>query len=249
MENGPSGMNPLERATLPNQYDSADLLWAKEGKADSTRTQFFWEYLEPYSRSWKDKSVLDVGAGTGWLVQRALELGATQATGIEPSAKNVALGRQQYPNANLVQSTFESYDNQGKQFDEVLGVMSFSHIADMDAAFQKLRDLLKPGGEILIIVPDYDYSKSPRHDYALEAQPIDDASYAISVTRSNGTISDVVRKTSVYQTAAESAGFELLEDTGMKPTENQIAKAPTYAQVKDQAITRLLRFGTKSDGQ
>ena len=238
---------PLERATQPNQYDTGDILWAKEGRAESTRTGFFWEYLEPYSKSWHGKSVLDIGAGTGWLVVRALECGASKAVGIEPSANNVVQGKQDHPDVELQQTTFESFDGKNQKFDEIVAVMSFPHIADLSAAFSKIRSLLTENGEAIIIVPDYDYFQTPRHGYSIEQQSIDEESYAIAVTRPSGTLADIVRKTSVYQRAAESAGLELVEDKEMKPTENQIANAPKYATVKDKALTRLLVFKLKPE--
>src|SRR3989338_10735949 len=238
---------PLERATQSNQYDTGDILWAKEGRAEATRTHFFWEYLNPYSESWSGKEVLDIGAGTGWLVARALECGAIKAVGIEPSENNVAQGRQDHPDVELIQATLESFDGKNQQFDEIVAVMSFPHIADINAAFSKIRSLLKDSGEAIIIVPDYDYFQTPRHGYSVEQQPIDEESYAIAITRPSGTLADIVRKTSAYQRAAESAGLELVDDKEMKPTANQIANAPTYATVKDKALTRLLVFRVKPE--
>lgn len=240
-------LTPLKRATQPNQYDIGDILWAKEGHARSTRTQFFWEYLEPYSKSWNGKTVLDIGAGTGWLIVRALECGATKAVGVEPSANNVAQGKQDHPDVKLVQTTLENFDGKNQQFDKIVAVMSFSHIADLDTAFSKVRSLLTPNGEAIIVVPDYDYFQTPRHGYSIEQQPIDEESYAIAITRPSGTLADIVRKTSMYQRAAESAGLELVEDMEMKPTENQIINAPKYAVMKDKALTHLLVFKIKPE--
>jgi len=236
---------PLERAIQPDQYDSGDILWAKEGRSESTRTKFFWEYLESYTKLWQGKTILDIGAGTGWLLVYALESGATKAVGVEPSKSNVIQGKQDHPNIELTQTTFEDYDSQGQQFDEIVAVMSFPHIADLDTAFVKIRSLLTEDGEAIIIVPDYDYFKTPRHEYLIEIQSIDDVSYAIAVTRPSGTLSDIVRKTEVYGRAAELAGLELVEDKGMTPTENQIINAPKFATVRDKAITRLLAFKIK----
>lgn len=239
---------PLERATQANQYDTDDVLWVKEdGRTGSTRTQFFWEYLEPYSKSWNGKTVLDIGAGTGWLVVRALEHGATKAVGIEPSVNNVAQGKQDHPNVELRQETFESFDGGNQRFDEIVAVMSFPHIANLDITFRKIRSLLTANGEAIIIVPDYDYFQTPRHGYRIEQQPIDEEHYAIAVTRPSGTLSDIIRKTGVYQRAAESSGLELVEDKEMRPTKNQIANAPKYATMKDKALTRLLVFRVKPE--
>ncbi len=241
--------NPFERAVQPNQYDFDDIHWTKEGRSESTRTQFFWEYLEPYSKSWHGKSVLDIGAGTGWLVARALECGAVRAVGIEPSSKHVTQGEQDHPHIELQHVSFENFDAANQQFDVIVAVMSFSHIADLEIALSKIRSLLTTAGEAIIIVPDYEYFQTVRHEYTIEHERIDDESYVVAVTRPSGTLADIVRKTSVYERAATSAGLQLIEDREMKPTDNQIAKAPKYAAVKDKALTRLLVFKTKPQDQ
>ncbi len=238
-------MKPFERATLPNQYDLDDLNWEKIGRSESVRTGFFWEYLEPYSHDWKDKEVLDIGAGTGWLLVRALASGAKSAVGIEPSEKNIAQGAKDHPEITLVKSTLGDYEGAGQSFDVAVAVMSFPHIENIAEAFQKLAALIKRDGELIVIIPDYDYFKLQRHGYAAEVQPIDDDQYAIATTRPSGVLADIVRKTQLYQHAAESAGFELVEAKEMKPTQNQIAQAPQYEAVKDIPLTHLLRFKIK----
>ena len=233
---------PLQRATKEDQYDLGDLQWAKEGRSESTRTGFFWEYLEPYAELWKDKAVLDIGAGTGWLVSHALEKGAAVAIGIEPSEKNIAQGQQDHPGVELVKSSLEAFDNAGQLFDEIVAVMSFPHIADLDAAFKKIRSMLTDGGEVLIVVPDYEYFKTSRHGYGIEIQDIDQDQYAIAVTRESGTLADIVRRLAIYAAAAKAAGLELIEEKAMMPTETQMKRAPKYASVKDKALTHLMRF-------
>ena len=210
------------------------------------RNDFFWEYIEPYAHLWKGKAVLDVGAGTGWLVNKARECGASLVVGIEPSEKNIAQGREDHPQTELIQTTLEEYDSKGQRFEAIVAVMSFPHIADVDKAFKIFRSLLDEAGEVIIVIPDYDYSGTQRHDYSLEKQAIDEDQYAVELTRSWGVMADIIRKTNVYQSAAESSGFYLVEEKEMVPTERQIASAPKYAAFKDKAITRLLRFKMKS---
>src|SRR5258708_4486779 len=112
--------SPFERATRPDQYDADDLFWEKEARSESGRTQFFWEYLEPYADSWKDKKVLDVGAGTGWLVSQAQKHGAAKALGIEPSSKNIAAALRDHSDAMIQQDTLESFDSGGERFDQIV---------------------------------------------------------------------------------------------------------------------------------
>ncbi len=234
---------PLERATAVNQYDLEDNFWLKVGRSHSTLTDFYWEYLKPYSRLWKGKHILDVGAGTGWLVDYAVQLGAMRVVGIDPSARNVAQGKTDHPTIELYQGTLDTLDFSGARFDILLGIMSFPHIADIDAAFRTLRSLATDRAEIILVVSDFEYFKTPRHGYDIETQPIDDEQYAVAITRPNdGTIADIVRTTDVYQRAAEQAGFDLAEERAMTPTENQIARAPKYGAMRAVAITRLLRF-------
>jgi 2-polyprenyl-3-methyl-5-hydroxy-6-metoxy-1,4-benzoquinol methylase len=233
---------PFERATKPDQYDAEDLLWVKEGRSETTRTGYFREYLEPYVNGWNGKKVLDIGAGTGWLVSWALEKGATKAVGIEPSKANYSMSLHDHPEVTLVNSTLEDFDAQGETFDTIAAVMSFSHIKDIVAAFQKLRSLAAESGEVVILIPDFDYFKLARHEYVVTTQDIDENQYAVSVTRPSGTIADIIRKPSLYIAAAEAAGFELVETKPMPPTETQMAKSPRYASVRGVPLTQLLRF-------
>jgi 2-polyprenyl-3-methyl-5-hydroxy-6-metoxy-1,4-benzoquinol methylase len=233
--------SPLTRATNPQQYDMEDLAWEKEG-VDSPRISFFWEYLKKYTADWKDKNILDIGSGHGWLLQEVVKAGATTVLGIEPSAKNIALTKQIHPHLPVVQTTLEAFEAGSNKFDVITSVMAFSHIRDLDAAFDKIKNLLTDTGEVILILPDYAYFKLPRHEYHIEMHDIDDSQYAVAVTRPTGTIADIVRKNEVYLEAAKKAGLSLVEEIPMLPTSDFISNAPKFAAMKDQAITQLLKF-------
>jgi len=233
---------PYDRAIDPKQYDG--LQWINEGLADSARTAFFADYLEPYMATWQGKRVLDIGAGVGWLVADALERGATLAVGIEPSLDHVQRGAIDHPQAELVQTTLEAYDAQGQTFDRIISVMAFPHIADLDASFAKVSSLLAKDGEVILIIPDYDYFQMPREGYKIDIQDLgDEDSYAVTITRPSGPLADIVRKTSVYERAARAAGLCLLREIAMTPTDQHIERVPKYATMRDTALTRLLVFG------
>ncbi len=232
----------FERATNPEQYDLQDLDWEKEGKRDSARTSFFAEYLQKYIPTWKGKDVLDIGTGNGWLLQSALEAGANSVTGIEPSKKNLELAKQEFRSLNIIETTFENFDAANKHFDVITAVMSFSHIKDLDQTLSKVSHLLTPEGELILVVPDFDTFRTPRMNYIVEEERIDDSQYIVSITRPSGTIADIVRTNEVYIEAAKNVGLDLVEEVPMPSTKAHLERVPQYKELEGQALTQLLRF-------
>lgn len=234
---------PFERATDPGQYDAYDLRWGKMGERNSVRSQFFLEYLKEKLAGWSGKSILDIGTGTGWLMQEALDKGARVAIGVDPSQKNVLRGRQLYPECGFYQATLETMPIPVIRFDAIVSAMAFPHIADIDQAFKKVATMTHASSTLTIIVPDFDYyrTKVPGRDVTI--QELSDGAYVASVRRPDyGEIADIVRSTALHERAAKAVGFRLTEDKGMPPTEAQIAQTPRFAQYRTTPITRLLAF-------
>ncbi|MEI8130513.1 MAG: class I SAM-dependent methyltransferase [bacterium] len=219
------------------------MAWDNESAPTSAHVAFFWEHLSPHIQSWKGKTVFEIGSGTGWLLDRLPQYGVANAMGCEPSKKNCEEAKRLYPTVVLAQKTFESWKVRDGKFDRILAVMSFHHIRDLFHAFYKIKTMLERGGEAVIVVPDYDYSRQERHGYVINVCDIDERSYVVEVTRETGTIADYVAKTELYAETAKDAGLQLLEDFSMMPTERQIELRPTYEQFRNVPITRLLRFG------
>ncbi len=147
----------LEKATNPAQYDLEEVVWAKEIEDSPTR-RFYYEYLGKYEDKWKDADILDIGCGTGWLMNLLLKNGARLVEGAEPSIRNARAANKLYPSLKVFNSAFESFSTERK-YDLIISVMVFSHISDINSAFRKLTTLLKESGEAQIVVPDYDYFK------------------------------------------------------------------------------------------
>lgn len=237
-------MSGLEgtRATSPKQYDLADLQWEKEANLDSPRTFFFYEYLKNYIPKWSGKRVFEIGSGSGWLLRIAQEAGATKVSGIEPSNKGVSLAREKYPEIGIEQTSFEDFEPKDSEYDVVVSVMVFSHIKNVTEAFQKVRQLLAPGGELIVVIPDFEYFRLQRKDYKITVEAIDEEQYIAEITRPSGTIADIVRTNSYYITRAKEVGFNLVEEVAMKPTEEYLSRSPKFALSKDLAMSQLLRF-------
>jgi len=229
-----------EIATNPKQYNTQEVQWENEtGLSSPTRT-FFWHYIEPYSSDWKDKMVLDIGAGTGWLIKLLRERGAA-AIGIEPSEKNINLGKQTNPDIELEFTTLENMAIE-QTFDRAVAIMVMTHIKDIEGAFNKISAILNSSGELLIIIPDYDYYKQPRYNYKIQTEELNDREYAALIKRPQGEIADIVRTIEVYKEAGEKTGLKLTEDIPMTPTEDLIKRVPHYKEKKDVVMTHLLRF-------
>lgn len=157
--------NLFKRATSPRQYDSPIVGWTADSKGTSLPIrEFILEYLAPHISGWKGKDLLEIGLGTGWLLDIAYKAGVCSATGIDPSKRSISLAQKYYPQITSIDVAFEKYVPD-KNFDVVLSVLSFGHISNLEAAFKKISQLLKKEGEIFLIVGDYDYYKRQRYGY------------------------------------------------------------------------------------
>jgi SAM-dependent methyltransferase len=98
--------------------------------------------------------LLDVGCGRGELAGAFVERGWS-AVGIDLSADAVALARRQ--GVEAYEGTLESVDLGGfARFDAVLFHHSLEHMPDPVGALRRSRELLRPGGRVVVAVPYWD---------------------------------------------------------------------------------------------
>ncbi len=237
MEKGPL----FERAANPKQYDLPDLEWSQEAGLESPSRSFFWQQFLPHSKEWKDASLLDIGAGTGWLVQEVKKYGAKKAVGIEPSERNLQLAHEHFPDAELVNASLETFESEEK-YDGMFSVMSFPHIADLPSAFDRIALHLKEKGRLYLLVPDYDYFKRPRHDYSISTEELSPDEFVVAVQRPSGTLADIVRKNEAYIEAAKKAGLSLESQKAVPPTEELMERQPKYRAFEGVPLVQFLVF-------
>lgn len=99
------------------------------------------------------RSVLDVACGTGaWLAELASR-GVIPA-GIDISERAVAAARVRLPSADLREGIAETLPFGDGHFDLVTCMGSLEHFLDQPGALREMRRVMRPGGQVLILVPN-----------------------------------------------------------------------------------------------
>jgi len=113
---------------------------------------------EPYEAikkiSWKNKSVLDVGCGTGLFSFLAAKKGG-KVLGIDYSKEAISIAKKKYSHKNLLYKNINIKDISKEKFDVIVSLGTLEH---MDEPFKMLKIFqkhLKPKGKIIITSPNW----------------------------------------------------------------------------------------------
>lgn len=101
----------------------------------------------------KEKSVLEIGVGTGRLAVRAAP-NCREFCGIDLSPKTIARAKENlkgYGNVTLICGDFMGYAFEQK-FDVIYSSLTFMHIKDKQAAIRKAKTLLHDGGRFVLSI-------------------------------------------------------------------------------------------------
>jgi cyclopropane fatty-acyl-phospholipid synthase-like methyltransferase len=234
----------LIRALDPLQYDRSDVFWNNETGLTSPTRKFFYSYLIKYKKIWAGADILDIGCGTGWLLDLLRKQGARSVEGIEPSRKSLKISEKLFPAIKIYNCDLEHFHPK-KHYDLIISIMSFPHIHtdNLFSEFSKLYDALNSKGELQMAIPAYDYFRKQRHDYKVNIEDINPDEYITQTQRPHwGLIAEIVRKNTIYTEIAKNAGFSLIKEIPMKPTKELINEAPRYKNCQNDAITYLIRL-------
>jgi SAM-dependent methyltransferase len=111
-------------------------------------------------------SFLEVGCGTGFVLRRiAEEFPRAFMTAVEYYEAALPFARQRCPRANISQADITNLPFEG-EFDVVGCFDVLEHIPDDAAAFRNLRRALKPGGLLLVSVPQHMWLWSEQDEHA-----------------------------------------------------------------------------------
>jgi ubiquinone/menaquinone biosynthesis C-methylase UbiE len=99
------------------------------------------EYVE------RPESVLDIGCGTGVLLDKAHAVWPAAAlVGVDPSAGMLAVARKRHPGGDFRPGDAERLPVPHRAFDVVLSTTSFGHWRDKAAGLRAVARALRPGG-------------------------------------------------------------------------------------------------------
>lgn len=104
--------------------------------------------------SWKGKTVLDVGCGTGETAYYIAKKGASRVVGLDYSHEAIAAGRATYQYPNLFFAKKNVKDIKEK-FDVIITMGTLEHIDNPLALLKKFKAMLNPGGSIIVTSPNW----------------------------------------------------------------------------------------------
>jgi SAM-dependent methyltransferase len=125
------------------------------------RRDILADYLARYGGLPADARILEIGCGTGHNLPMLARFGQVEAIEIDPAARAIASERLGRPVGDAPLPALPGVERGAYDLVAVLDVVE--HIADDVAALRAMKDLLKPGGAILIAVPAHQWMWSA-HD-------------------------------------------------------------------------------------
>lgn len=92
--------------------------------------------------------VLDLGCATGWFTDQLAEFGDVIGTDIADAS--ISEARRRYPHIRFECEDFATSNRAAGEFDVVVSLETLSHVADQRAFVKRIRDVLKPGGYLIL---------------------------------------------------------------------------------------------------
>lgn len=180
------------------------------------------KYVEPGATG------LDIGCGFGYFLNQAREAGY-EVQGIELSPKLAQEGRMRF-GITIHQASVTDFSSD-ELFDFVTVWDVLEHLVDTDLVLQRIFSFLKPGGSLLIRVPDFSFMGSD-----LPAEFIQNYLKVVFPTSINQHY---------HHFSAESIaiilgrnGFEILDMWQSKDDEYTPRSHPSYAEIIEQMYLR-----------
>jgi 2-polyprenyl-3-methyl-5-hydroxy-6-metoxy-1,4-benzoquinol methylase len=166
-------------ATLPppRREASSDGIWEQQygGQRLAMRPQ--WLHEAAVRLSWvqlhaPDGALLEIGSGTGEFVATAVSQGY-EAYGLEPSAWAAEQAREL--GADVTTGTLEQWQaTHAGQVDAIVSWHVLEHVHEPRELLSRMRDVLRPGGLLLLEVPNYASAAAPLDTFAWIGSALED---------------------------------------------------------------------------
>jgi SAM-dependent methyltransferase len=138
----------IDQETLADLYTKSSQTYENEV---SNLINSYGRYLARLDKFQDQKGVLlEIGCGSGFFLERALEDGYQRVIGIEPSQQAVSKSSKRI-RSNLICDMMRPGILESNQLDVICMFQVFDHIADPDALLSECCKALKPGGLLLCL--------------------------------------------------------------------------------------------------
>lgn len=104
--------------------------------------------------SWKGKSVLDIGCGTGLFSYLVKQSGANRVVAVDYSKEAIIKAKEKYGNCGI-EFYCRDFKKMNDKFDVVTALGFLEHTASPFRVLKKLKSLLNPGGSLIIVCPNW----------------------------------------------------------------------------------------------
>jgi SAM-dependent methyltransferase len=142
---------PVAEYYQEDRYHDHDY-WSREHAAASTLDRIRDSLLKTLGPG-AGRSLLDVGCGPGLFLERAREAGFA-VTGVELNPELARRARERAPGGEIVVSDFTQFSS-GRRFDVITMLDLIEHLPDPLAALRRAREMLNPGGHIVLYTPNH----------------------------------------------------------------------------------------------
>jgi SAM-dependent methyltransferase len=143
---------PPSQDDLAGAYHVADYDSAEE--ADDAAATYIRAIQSLLTALPRRESVLEIGTGTGALLEQLAQQGFTELIGVEPSAAAIAAAPR-HRRAWIRQGVFEEQDFAPESFDLICCFMTMEHVLDPKVVAHDAFRLLRPGGTFVTVTHDY----------------------------------------------------------------------------------------------
>jgi SAM-dependent methyltransferase len=144
--------NPPDQSELANSYHVSDYDSSEEAN-DAAKA--YIKAMKPILKVLRTReTVLEIGSGTGVLLELLKNEGFTGLIGIEPSSAAI-LAAPKYRQKWLQKGIFEEQNYESNSFDLICCFMTMEHVHDPAVVAKAAYNLLRPGGIFVTVTHNY----------------------------------------------------------------------------------------------